>query len=229
MEGGFNNMISIFKKILFYSTPKMNFSHAEVSEYNELISHMQEGQLIKGLTFPKYRFLQYLTRKGRFVFHGSNNMDIDIFEPRKQTLFNGKLTKAVFASSEANWSMFYAVFDRNKLVGGFRNGCLAYKDEKYHYYSLNKPTMNSNPWTAGKIYIFPKRKFTPSDSGKIRFDEWVCHEPVTPVGQIEVDAKDFHFLNKVSTHKNNESIIKTWLLYKFRTMKAKRKKHTHLS
>lgn len=215
-------MISILMKTLFHASPKMNFSQAEVAEYEALISGIHEGQLvIKGLTFPKYRFLQYLTLKEDFVFHGSNHVDIDIFEPREQTLFNGKLTKAVFASSEPNWSMFYAVFDRSKLTGGFRNGCLVYKDKKYHYYSLNKSTMINNPWTSGKIYILPKNKFTPSDTSKLRFDEWICHDPVRPVSQLEVSARDFYYINRVSTHKNNESIVKSWLLYKFRTLKAK--------
>lgn len=203
----------------------MNFSQAEVSEYDELISSIYEGQsVIKGLTFPKYRFLQYLTLKGDFVFHGSNNVGIDIFEPRAQTLFNGKLTKAVFASSEANWSMFYAVLDRNKLIGGFRNGCFVYRDIKYHYYSLNKLTLNNNPWTTGKIYIFPKSNFSPSDTGKIPFDEWICHDLVRPASQLKVSAKDFYYVNRVSTHKNNESIVKTLLLYKLRTLKTRQRK-----
>src|SRR5699024_12436505 len=83
-------------------------------------------------------------------------------------------------------SMFYAVLDRNKLIGGFRNGCFVYRDIKYHYYSLNKLTLNNNPWTTGKIYIFPKSNFSPSDTGKIPFDEWICHDLVRPASQLEV-------------------------------------------
>lgn len=60
-------MISILMKTLFYSTPKMHFTKAEVSEFNELISGIYQGQLdISELTFPTYRFLQYLTFKGDF-------------------------------------------------------------------------------------------------------------------------------------------------------------------
>lgn len=155
------------------------------------------------------------------MFNGSNNLNIDTLETREQTLFNGELTQAVFASSEATWSMFYAVFDKSKLIGSFRNGCLIYKNKKYHFYSLNKSTMNNNPWTSGKIYILPKDKFKPSGTGKLRFDEWICHDPVSPVSGIEVSARDFYFINKVSTHKNNESNVKTRLLYKIRTLRAK--------
>src|SRR5699024_12152693 len=95
---------------------------------------------------------------------------------------------------------------------------------KYHYYSLNKLTLNNNPWTTGKIYIFPKSNFSPSDTGKIPFDEWICHDLVRPASQLEVSAKDFYYVNRVSTHKNNESIVKTLLLYKLRTLKTRQRK-----
>lgn len=217
-------MISILLKTLFYPSPKINFSSKEVAEYDRLLSQVYNEKLdIKELSYPKYRFLHYLAESGDFVFHGSNNLDIDLFEPREQTLFNGKLTKAVFASSEPHWSMFYAIFDRSKLVGSFRNGCLVYKKKKYHYYSLNTSTMNANPWATGKIYILPKNQFKPSDTGRVHFDEWICQELVKPVSQLEVSATDFFYIKKVATHKVKESNIKTWLLYKLRTLKPIKK------
>lgn len=218
-------MMNILIRILLHSQPRLSFQPAEIAEYDKLISKIHEGQLIpEGIHFSKSRFLQYLALKGDFVFHGSNNLKIDVFEPREQTLFNGELTKSVFASAEPTWSMFYAVFDRSKLVGGFRNGCLVSKNKKYHYYSLNKSTMENNPWTSGKIYIFPKDKFTRTDNGKVHFDEWICHDLVKPLSQLEVTAKDFFYINKVTTHKDNEPLIKTWLFYKIRTLRLRSKK-----
>lgn len=223
-------MISILMKILLYSSPRAEFPPEEIVEYDELILRVYEGQLIpKGLPFPKYRFLQYLTLKGDFVFHGSNNLEIDIFEPRKQTLFNGRKTKAVFASSEPIWSIFYAVFDRSKLVGSYRNGCLVYKNKKYHYYSLNKSTMQNNPWTTGMLYILPKSKFKPTDNGKIHFDEWICHDFVEPVSKLAVGVEDFYYINRVATHMNKESLLKTWLFYKIRTLRVKSKNTSNVS
>lgn len=212
-------MRSVILRTLLHPSPTMHFSQEEVSEYNELISNIYAGQLVlDNLSFPKQRFLHYLTLNGDFVFHGSNNIHIDTFEPRKQTLFNGELTEAVFASSTARWSMFYAVFDRDQLVGGFRNGCLIYKNKRYHYYSFNELTMNNNPWTSGKIYIFPKQKFTPSDSRRVRFDEWICNDTLRPISQLAVSVSDFYFKDKVSTHLDDESMVKTLLLYKMRTL-----------
>lgn len=216
-------MISILMKFLLNSQPKMNFSSEEIAVYEALIPKIHNGQITsEDIPFPKYRFLQYVASKEDFVFHGSNNVEIDVFEPRKQTLFNSQLTEAVFASSDPLWATFYAAFDRSKLVGNFRNGCLVHKDRKYHYYSLNKATKENGPWRSGMIYIFHKDKFIPADNRKIRFDEWVCHDFVKPVSRLEISAEDFYYLHKVATHSNNESIIKTLLLYKKRTLRSKR-------
>ncbi len=209
-------------KFLLHSQPKMHFSSEEIAVYEALIPEKDQGQIISEENpFSKYRFLQYVASKEKFVFHGSNNVEIDIFEPRKQTLFNGNLTEAVFASSNPLWATFYAVFDRSKLVGNFRNGCLVYNDKKYHYYSLNKATQENDPWRSEKIYIFLKDKFTSADNRKIHFDEWVCHDFVKPVSTLEISADDFYYINKVATHSNNESFVKTLLLYKMRTLRAK--------
>lgn len=59
------------------------------------------------------------------------------------------------------------------------------------------------------------------DGGIVQSDEWISHEPVHPVGKLVVTSEDFYFRHKVSTHKNKESLFKTWLLYKIRTRKSK--------
>lgn len=215
-------MYSFLLNTFLYQSPKIKFKEDEVIRYEKLIHNMYEGQKIcEKLSFPPHRFLHYLSQTGDFVFHGSNNTEIDVFDPRKQTLFNGKITKAVFASTEPYWSMFYAVFDRDKLRGSFRNGCLVYKNKKYHYYSLNKATLRNNPWTTGKIYILPKSKFQLADTRRIYFDEWISHDFIRPIGEIEVREEDFYFINKVSTHQPKDSFVKTLLLYKMHIWRNK--------
>ncbi|WP_276358022.1 hypothetical protein [Cohnella caldifontis] len=214
-------LITFLLRILLYASPKVEFSDREITEYEDLISTIGEGELLSyNLSNPKYRFLQYLSLKGSYLFHGSNNHNIELFEPRNQTLFNGKPTQAVFASSEPIWSTFYSVFNRSSLVGGGRNGCIVCKNKKYHYYSLNDSTIKNNPWTEGMLYILPKNCFVKSDSGKIHFDEWISHDHVKPAGRLIVNIDDFYFKNKVATHNRKESMIKTWLLYKVRTLRA---------
>lgn len=211
-------MISLLMKLFLNSQPKLHFDPHEVVTFDKLIAEIHEGKPLTGeIPFSKYRFLQYLALQDEFIFHGSNNKTLEILEPRKQTLFNSQPTEAVFASTEPMWSVFYAVFDRSKAVGSFRNGCLVYKNRKYHYYALNKSIADQRPWTSGMIYILPKSKFTKVDNRKISFDEWVCYESVKPIGQLEVSLEDFYFKNKVTIFKENESFINTLLFNKMRT------------
>jgi len=210
-------MISLLLLILLYPTPKIVFNRNEIDLYEDLLSTINEGQFVNyELPYPKYRFLQYLSLQGQYVFHGSNYR-IEKFEPREQTLYSGKLTKAVFASTDPTWAIFFAVFNRRSLIGGFRNGCIVGRNRKYHYYSLNESTMKNKPWTEGIVYILPRNQFTKSGQGKVHFDEWISHDPVKPLGMMSVTLSDFYYKDKVATHKDKESLLKTWLLYKVRT------------
>lgn len=221
-------MISFLLSILLYPSPKVVFTKEEIDKYEELSKSVNEGRLVDySLQYPKYRFLQYLSLKGNYVFHGSNYRNIERFEPREQTLYNNELTTAVFATTEPIWSIFYAVFNRSALIGSFRNGCIIGRNKKYHYYSINESTIKNNPWTNGMLYILPKDKFHMSGQEKVQFDEWICNEYVTPIGKISVSLSDFYFLNKVAVHKDRESLFSTWILYKARTIFANSKRSSN--
>ncbi|QLG41259.1 MULTISPECIES: hypothetical protein [unclassified Paenibacillus] len=218
-------MISVIISILMYQSPTIVFTKEEIEEYEELSKSVNEGRLIDySLQYPKHRFLHYLSLNGKYVFHGSNDGNIERFEPRKQTLYNNELTTAVFATTEPLWSIFYSVFNRSALIGSFRNGCIIGRNKKYHYYSINESTINNNPWTDGMLYILPRDKFHMSGHGKVQFDEWICNEFVTPIAKISVSLSDFFFLNKVAVHKDKESLTSTWIFYKARTLLANSKR-----
>lgn len=102
-------MIKFLLNILLSPSPSSDFTELEVFEYEGMIPRLYKGEFAYDSTYPKYRFLQYLALKNHILFHGSNNPQIDIFEPREQTLFNGELVRAVFASADPTWSIFYAV------------------------------------------------------------------------------------------------------------------------
>ncbi|RXZ76656.1 hypothetical protein EBB07_34105 [Paenibacillaceae bacterium] len=220
------NLQSVWKsavlRALFYPAPSIYISKEEEADfetlYDEVCSSGQNSVDYR-LKAPKYKFLEYLLRSKPVVLHGSNRPGIEQFEPRQQTLFDGKMTTSVFASKDAIWPIFYAVLRREQVVGNFRNGCLRAGDSnKYHYYSLSTPTFNNNPWTNGVIYVLPSEGFIQSDAGMIQFDEWTCDEPVAPLFKLAVSPADFYFLNKVAKHRAEESLAKTWMLYKVRSV-----------
>lgn len=202
---------------LFYQVPETVWEVEERSAYESALARLRDGALFSyDLPYPKARFLHYLAQQGEWLFHGSNQPDIAVFEPREQTLFDGTMTKAVFASSEPLWSMFYAVLDRSKVVGGFRNACLVHGKRKFLFYSLNESTMNQQPWTNGMMYVLPRSSFRLADTNKTHFDEWISHEPVVPVAKWPLSPDEFPFRDRVAVHPDGESLLKSWMKYKSR-------------
>jgi hypothetical protein len=214
--------INILLGILFYPSPKMVISQDEETLFNKLFESALSSQnrtIQYNLTIPKYKFLQYLSDNKKVLFHGSNNPLIQTFEPRVQTLFDGKIEKAVFATKDPIWSTFFAVLNKKSLIGSIRNGSMtANQKPKYHFYSLTKQSFNNEPWTNGTVYLVPEQLFSQISSGPLQFDEWICRERVAPIAKIDVEPRDFYFLNQVSFHKESESIIKSWFLYKLRLL-----------
>lgn len=173
--------------------------------------------------YSKHRLIQYIAQRHAVLLHGSNRMDIQRFEPRRQTLYNGEYVEAVFATKDGIWPVFYAVFDRSKLKGNFRNACFIGKGSKrYYYFSLTRDTWAGNPWTAGTVYFLPDQTFRKSGEGYIDFAEWVSPTSVQPLTQIQVEPSDFLYRNQVACHKSKESIITSWLFYKLRVWRNKR-------
>ncbi|SES62493.1 hypothetical protein SAMN05216389_101114 [Oceanobacillus limi] len=157
--------------------------------------------------YPLYMFLNYVIENKGVLIHGSNNSSINKFEPRNSSLFNGKPIKAVFASSDGIWSLFFAVQNRKGYIGSIRNMCLSVTTNKgkkrYYYFSTNNIAPNS--WTNGTIYFFTKNLFK---QGGIR-DEWVCERELEPLARLTVTPSDFPFLDKVRVHRETESLAKT--------------------
>ncbi|WP_069201894.1 hypothetical protein [Bacillus niameyensis] len=200
----------------------MTISKKEENLFNNLLENSlkrPDKTIDYKLAIPKYKFLYYATKQKSFVLHGSNNKYIDSFEPRKQTLYNGKWTTAVFATKDPIWPIFYAIFNKEKIVGNMRNGSVSANGKKpFHFYSLTKPTLQNEPWTNGMIYLLQEDSFRHISQGTIQFDEWISDEAIEPIAKIEVEPDDFYFLNKVATHRSDESVMKAWLFYKIRSL-----------
>lgn len=207
--------------VLFYSSPKIVFSDREIDEFDRIFNAAKNGDGLIEYTsqFPKQRFILYIAIHKNVLLHGSNHNGITEFEPRRQTLYNGKYIDAVFATGDGIWPVFYAVLDKAKLIGNIRNGCLETRSgRKFYFFSITKETYRSNPWTKGMIYFLPRESFEKASKEVISFDEWISEVPVKPVARIEVDCTDFYFRERVAVHKAKEPLLKTWLLYKWRNL-----------
>lgn len=219
--------VDILLRILFYRAPRFVYAEEERAAYDRLFDEAisQGGLIAYDAPYPKHRFIQYVSETKNVVLHGSNQKQIEEFEPRQQTLYNGVMTKSVFATKDGVWPLFYAVLDKSKIAMNFRNGSIRAKNgrSRYHFYSLDRETAEKKPWTTGMLYFLPGESFAESGHGLIEFEEWVSAEPVKPLAKMEVGPQDFYFIDKVTIHSSDESNALTWVLYKLRTMRSKKR------
>ncbi|EFM12690.1 hypothetical protein PaecuDRAFT_0201 [Paenibacillus curdlanolyticus YK9] len=207
-------------KLLFEHRVDPPFTEEETAEFERLYAAALQhgGNVDYQSKFSKFRFIDYIVQTRKYVVHGSNYRTIKQFEMRKQTLFDGTVVNAVFASTDGLWSIFYAVFDRSKVTTNFRNACFKSMDRnRYYFFSLTRDTMDRDPWTTGIVYFIPGDRFEQVHKRRIHFDEWISNMPVSPQLMLVVDRRDFEPIRRISVHKPKEPMIKTWLLYKFRT------------
>ncbi|SFL40519.1 hypothetical protein SAMN04487943_101387 [Gracilibacillus orientalis] len=175
-----------------------------------------DGSLIEyDVDFPKHLFLQYLINHKEVLVHGSNNPDIEIFEPRNQTLANNKPVKAVFAASDTIWSFYFAIINKSGYQGSLKNLCFSIPTKKevkrFYYFSVNQD-FQGEYWRNGTMYILPKDSFIQGGSK----EEWICPEKVKPLAKINVTPEDFPFLNQVRKHDENtphNKVVLTALLW----------------
>lgn len=204
---------SIFDRTKLLKIEELHLPELAIKEFenmhNKYILSDHKNIFTYNGNYPLYMFLNYVLENKDIVIHGSNNSMICNFKPRNSSLFNGKPIKAVFASTDGIWSLFFAVQQRKDYVGSIRNLCLSVTSHKgkkrYYYFSTNH--MMPNRWTNGTIYFFPKRLFKQGGIG----DEWVSENEVKPLAQLTVTPDDFPFLQKVSMHKESDSTTKTIL------------------
>lgn len=219
-------MKSLLLRLLLFRQTRPVFTEEEETEFTRLYDRIiQDGGIAPyDSSYPKFRFLQYLSVTQPLLFHGSNHQGIEEFEPRRQTLFDGTYTDAVFSSADGIWPLFYAVLNRSGLTGNIRNGCIvSRRGERFYFFSLSVESEDRYPWTEGMIYVLPRDSFRQASEGKLYFDEWVSEKPVKPLFRLKVSPEDFVFLSRTTWHRSTEPLFKTYLLYKWRSKFGKRK------
>lgn len=141
-----------------------------------------------------YERLEVAARSGDVLFHGSNVRTISEFQPRDQMTARDRRVRAVFATSDPLWAMFFAVTDRERAIGLW-NTCLRPEDtgfpkSRYFFAVRGKP---ETVWTEGAVYLLPRNMFQQSDISA----EWISFEPVEPLDIVRVVKRDFPFADRV--------------------------------
>ena len=206
-----------------FDSKMWNGTREEEQAYEELADHILEHR--DGLNFewslpwPKWHFIEWLTRRGDFIFHGSPLPGIrDIRTEAELGRDHGPGRDR--QSSRRLRDTFRTLGD---VVRRHRSSQTQRLDSKRRHV-LARPLRQPRPvstgsrftmtivggdiWRTGTLYLFPKDDFEPIPfyPGGPASNEWASTSEVRPLARLTVDPGDFPFLDQVGGHDDGELI-----------------------
>lgn len=209
--------------------PHIAFDPPKVDEFGRIwrIALASGGEIAYDSAHPKYEFLCWLGETHDIVLHGSNEMEIAEFIPLRMGFDANPHGnhRAIYATNDGIWPLFFAVLDRQRYRGSMRNGVMWVDGageeidftpdaarrggRKVYLFSLNAEALPSRPWREAMIYILPRRTFEQLRDGDGRLiAEWASREPVRPLAKLRVAPGDFPFLERVHGH-DDTAVLRT--------------------
>jgi len=156
----------------------------------------------------RWQFLCSLAARRRIAFHGTGDPSIERFEPREAIDFApfGQ-QRAVFATSDPIWAMFYAIVDRGRHRLTLNNGCLLLEDtgDAYYYFSVSRQALPRRPWRTGYLYLLPADTFVEQPGAvyaghRARVPQLASPVAVQPFARLRVAPRSFPFLGRIRGH-----------------------------
>jgi hypothetical protein len=164
---------------------------------------------VRGVT--PWQFLCGLAERREIAFHGTGDPGIELFEPREPIDFApfGQ-RKAVFATTDPVWSMFYAIVDRDRYRLTLNNGCVLVDADggrqlPYYYFSVTSAALPQQPWRNGYLYFLPAGTFVAQPAATFaghtaRVPQLASPVAVAPFARLRIDPGDFPFLGQIRGH-----------------------------
>ena len=119
---------------------------------------------------------------------------------------------AVYGTPYGLWAMWFAVIDRDKLIGSIRNGVMSWTDRTGESIDLNFSVhhdfVGGEIWRTGTLYLFRRDDFTPNSfyPGGPASNEWTSESTLTPLARLTIEPADFPFRDRVGGHDDGELI-----------------------
>ena len=186
--------------------PAITWSEEKTTAFESLLDALLErndgGFIGYELPYPKYEFLHFIAGKNRFIFHGSNNMEIERFEPIRKSFElrdasgRGNL-QAVYGTHDGIWPMFFAIVARGQLRGSIRNGVMYFQNRAgeelaVYNFSINREMLPERPYCDGAVYLLPRDTFRRLKMGDEAWsNEWASEQPVDPSRPPGAEAGGF--------------------------------------
>jgi hypothetical protein len=163
----------------------------------------------------RWQFLCGVAEHRRIAFHGTGDPNIATFEPREPIdIASFGHQKAVFATTDPIWAMFYAIVDRDRYAMSLNNACLQLMDSEgrpgvpYYYFSITRGALEQRPWRTGYLYFLPIDSFVEQPAGRYaghaaRVPQLASPVAVTPFARLRVAPSDFPFLADIRGHEDS--------------------------
>ena len=203
------------------TAPASELTPEKETAFAALLARLMErrdgGWVGYDLPYPKHEFVQFLMAQDLFIFHGSNNLEIETFAPVRKSMEmfdasgRGNL-QAVYGTHDGLWSMFFAVVDRPRLRGSIRNGVMDFQNRagerlSVYNFSINQDQLPEKPWCEGALYLLPRDTFVRTKLTEETYaNEWVSEQAVRPVAKLRLQPEDFPFLAQIGGHDDSALI-----------------------
>ncbi|ONI68286.1 hypothetical protein BWI15_35295 [Kribbella sp. ALI-6-A] len=165
---------------------------------------------------PTATYLQWLADHRRVLFHGTKRDNLSELRPDREsedsTTFGNQ--RAVFASDDPVWAMWFALLARGPGFRSTRNGTWSVRGETQHrqyFFSVDTDQPDAELLTDGWLYIVPRDGFAaePATAGLLQSAQWVNPNPVRTLARIAVTPADFPFTGMIGRHTGSESMLRT--------------------
>jgi hypothetical protein len=168
--------------------PRLDLDTPTRYAVEEFVSRLHEnvaGRILEvdpgELEVTLWKFLCGVAERVQIAFHGTGDPDIESFEPREPIDFApfGQ-QKAVFATSDPIWAMFYAIVDRDRYPITLNNGCILLLDPEgrpsapYYYFSITQSKLPQQPWRTGTSISYRQRASSRSRPGRMVATRRAC-------------------------------------------------------
>jgi hypothetical protein len=179
--------------------------------FDELLEVTPPGGVVDyDLPQPKWWFLHHQIHRG-YLVHGSNEAAIEEFRVRDNFDAHGLPIRAVFASDDAIWPLYFAVVNR-PVAKSYINWCEHVDGASRYLFSIGSNPRDERSWTTGTIYLLPRDTFRATPSSR----ELVSEQPVPPRARLTVEPDDFPLRSRTRGHRRGDSVRKVSILHALR-------------
>jgi hypothetical protein len=133
---------------------------------------------------PAHELLTHLVLEHDFLLHGSNDVALDVLEPRPAADFGTEL-RAVVACDDGIWPIFYAIVARERIEY-LLTACVKVGRRRSYVFAVGADPAAPTSWTRGAVYALPRSGF------RCEWErEWVRSSPARPLLRVLVRPEDF--------------------------------------